>query len=215
MQKLKHFLMLPDKAKTAPVSGINQMFKVKQSGYQVETRVPNNIDIQSIAKTLLYKLPVDEFTNEILNSPLEFGGGEMLFEEACEQWSKAYAADKKIPPVIGSYCGACQFKSNKDISRSGFHECWKQANNWTDQDFENGTVLDLWNSQKKKKFIENKRFKLTDLKKSDILKDDADEEAGVNGLSRSQRQVLQLGQIPADYDFGNFYFDKNLVRGCK
>lgn len=209
---IQTFLMMPDKAQTSPISGINQMFKVKQSNNEVETRIPSDIDIQPIANTLLYKLPVDEFTNEILSRPLKFGGGEMSFEEACEQWSKAYASDTKIPPVIGSYCGGCQFKSNQDISRSGFHECWKEANNWTDQDFENGTVLDLWNSRKKQKFIDNNLLKLTDLDKSDILKDDVDEEAGLNGLSRSQRQVLQLGEIPADYDFGDFYFDKPLVQ---
>jgi hypothetical protein len=208
------FLMMPDKSKIAPIDGINQIFKINQNR-SVNVRVPVDTDLKAIAQNILYKLPVDEFTQEILNSPLQFAGGEMPFAEACNTWALAYAEDRKIQPIIGAYCGQCQFKSNENAIRSGFHECWKQANNWTDTDFVKGTVLDLWNSRKKQKFIDSKRLKLTDIKTSDLLKDDEDAEAGINGLTRGQRQALQVGPIPEDYDCGGFYFDKPLYQVTK
>ena len=211
---IRTFLMMPDKSKVAPINGINQIFKIKPDR-TVDVRMPAGIDLYVIAQNLLYKLPVDEFTEEILSSPLHFGGGELAFQDACSSWAEAYAADRKIAPVIGAYCGQCQFKSSEDFSKSGFHECWKQANNWTDQDFEDGTVLDLWNSRKKQKFIESNRLKLTDINKSDLLKDDEDDEAGISGLTRGQRQALQVSEIPSDYDGGGFYFDKALYQVIK
>ena len=204
---IRTFLLMPDKAKKAPIDGINQMFKIEPDR-SVTPRVPENIDLSPIAQSLLYKVAVDEYTEEILSSPIKFPGGELPFEEACKKWSDAYAADQKITPVIGAHCGQCEFRNSENFSRSGFHECWKQANNWGDEEFKDGTVLDLWNSRSKQKFIENGRLKLSNLTKSDILKDSDNEEAGINGLTRGQRQALQLDDIPADYDCGGLYFDK-------
>lgn len=205
------FLMVPDKSKKAPINGINQIFKINQN-LTIDIRVPKDVSLTDIAQNVLYKLPVDEFTEEILNTPLQFAGGEMAFSQACVIWAKAYGEDKKIQPIIGAHCGQCQFKSNENTIRSGFHECWKQANNWTDRDFSQGTVLDLWHFHKKQKFINSKILKLTDIKTSDLLKDDEDTEAGINGLTRSQRQALQVGPIPENYDCGGFYFDKLLYQ---
>jgi hypothetical protein len=39
-----------------------------------------------------------------------------------------------------------------------------------------------------------------------------EDEVNETGLSRMQRQWLQVGSIPKDYDFGGYYFDKNYAR---
>lgn len=207
---IRTFLMMPDKAKKAKIGGINQMFKLLPNK-EIALRVPSDIDIHAIAQDLLYPLPVDEFTEEILSSPMQSPGGEQAFGEACQSWADAYQNNQKISPVIGTHCGQCEFKNNDDFSKSGFHECWKEANRWTDQDFKNHTVLDLWNSRRKQHFIESGRLKLTELNPSDVLKEDEDQDSDIHGLNRGQRQALQISyanQLTED----PFYFDHLLYQ---
>lgn len=202
-------LMMPDKAKLAPVGGINQMFKINgRSG--VEVRAPEALDMQELAETLLAKVCVDGYVEQILKAPLDFPGGPSPLGEAAASWAEVYLKDQRIPPVIGAHCGGCQFKAQPgDALKSGFHECWSLANGWTEKDFEDGTVLDLWNFRGKQKLIEQGVFKLGAVAREDI--GDFEDEANETGLNRKQRQWLQVGGIPADYDHGGFYFDQALV----
>jgi Domain of unknown function(DUF2779) len=207
--EIKAFLMMPNKAKKASLDGINQIFKINKDK-SVTTTTPAGVDLGILAKELLEKVAVDKYTDHILNTELAYPGGPTMLTDAAIKWAEFYKKDEKIPPVIGAHCGKCQFNSVPgDGLKSGFHECWKQANNWSDKDFENGTVLDLWNSKRKDKYIKNGQLKLTDLTRDDLK--EAEEEAGVDGLSQSQRQRLQIEGIPGDYDQGGFYLDRSLV----
>jgi len=207
---IKTFLMMPNKSKLSPVDGVNQMFKYSRTK-GVISRIPDGVDIKSLAGNLLEKVSVDEFTNEILNSDLKYPSGAKPLAEIAVEWAGAYLSDTKIPPKIGKQCGKCQFKTSlNDDTLSGFHECWKEANNWTDKDFEKGTVLDLWFCQRKERFIDQGLLKLSQFTPEDLTKDT--EDSMIDGLSRSQRQVLQLGNIPADFDQGGFFFNTTLFK---
>ena len=208
--EIRTFLMMPDKSKLSPVDGVNQMFKYSRTK-GVISRIPEELDIKTLASHLLEKVPVDEFTEEILNSEIKYPSGAKPLAEVAEEWASAYLNDTKVPPKIGKQCGKCQFKTSlNDQVRSGFHECWKEANNWTDKDFEKGTVLDLWFCQRKEKFIDQGLLKLSQITPEDLTKDS--EDSMIDGLSRSQRQVLQLGDIPADFDQGGFFFNTTLFK---
>ena len=52
--------------------------------------------------------------------------------------------------------------------RSGFHECWKSAFGWQDDDFAGGTILDIWNFKKKGELIEQGILKPRQLTEEDI-----------------------------------------------
>lgn len=202
-------LMMPDKAKLAPVGGINQMFKIIDRS-QVEVRAPEGLDMKDLAETLLAKVCVDRYVEQVLNTPLAYPGGPAVLGEAASIWSEAYFQDQRIAPVIGAHCGGCQYKAKPgDDLKSGFHECWSQANGWTEKDFEQGTVLDLWNFRGKQKLIDQGVLKLAAVTREDI--GEFNDEPSQTGLSRKQRQWLQVGGIPADYDHGGFYFDAALV----
>ena len=208
--EIKTFLMMPNKTKLSPVDGVNQMFKYSRTK-GVISRIPESVDIKSLAGHLLEKVSADEFTEEILNSDIKYPSGAKALAEIAEEWASAYLHDKKIPPKIGKQCGKCQFKTTViDEVKSGFHECWKEANNWNDKDFEKGTVLDLWACKRKEKFIDQGLLKLSQITPDDLTNDS--EESMIDGLSRSQRQVLQLGNIPADFDQGGFFFNTTLFR---
>ncbi len=202
-------LMMPDKAQLAPLDGINQMFKIGER-QDVEVRIPPGLDMQALAETLLARVPVDSYVAQVLRQPLDFPGGPAMLGDAAKGWAEAYRDDRRIAPVIGAHCGGCQFKAAPgDALKSGFHECWKAANGWDDRDFDGGTVLDLWNFRGKQKLIDQGVLKISQVTREDI--GEFDDEPEADGLSRKQRQWLQVGGIPADYDCGGYYFDRALA----
>ncbi len=108
-----------------------------------------------VAESVLTCVSVDHLANEILGSDLAFPGGNGPFAETAKQWAVAYAANEPITPSLTSRCHSCEFKAPLGGAlRSGFHACWKQTLHWTDADFAQGTVLDLWNFRGKDKLMQ-------------------------------------------------------------
>jgi hypothetical protein len=208
--KIRTFLMMPNKNRASPVDCVNQMFKYSRAK-GITSRIPEGVDIKGLAELLLEKVSTDEFTDEILSKDIKFPGGKKPLFEVANEWAIAYSEDKKIPPIVHKNCGKCQFKTVIDDElKSGFHECWKEANNWTEEDFEDGTVLDLWFCQRKEKLIDQGLLKLTQIRPDDLS--DEPEASMFNGLSRAQRQILQLGDIPKEFDHDGFFFNTELFK---
>ena len=207
--KISTFLMMPDKSTRAPVDGINQMFKIHEHS-MVEVRPRPGVDMQELATTLLAKIPIDNYVDHILSTPLEYPGGSAAMDEVAFVWAKAYREDRRLDPLIGAHCGRCQFKADAtDALKSGFIECWKQATGLTDSDIAKGTVLDLWNFRGKQQLIDHGIYRLSQVQREDLK--DFEDEPGEEGLSDPQRQWLQLGNISQNYDHGGFYFDSALM----
>ena len=207
--EIRTFLMMPDKAMQSPIKGVNQMFKIVGRS-RVEVRPQPGVDLKQLAETLLAKVGVDAYVDQVLNSPLDFPGGPATLGDTAMAWVESYRQDQRIAPAIGAQCGSCQFKAKStDALKSGFHECWKLALGWNDKDFEHGMVLDLWNYRKKQKLIDQGVYKLSQVQRDDL--GDFDDIPDEKGLSIAQRQWLQIGGIHKDYDHGGFYFDSGLV----
>ena len=89
-------------------------------------------------------------------------------------------------------CSNCEFKAEQQEQesglKSGFHECWKEALNWTDDDFLEETVLDIWNFRKKDSLIAEGRIKLSQIDEEDINP----KRDGKPGISSSERQWMQV-----------------------
>lgn len=208
--EINTFLMMPDKAHSSDIDGINQMFKIGERS-SIEVNIPPEINAKQLAETLLTKVNVDTYVAQILGAPIAYPGGHGMLSDIANAWALAYQNDEKIPPVIGAHCGGCQFKAPiGNALKSGFHECWQQANGWTNKDFAGGTVLDLWNFRKKQQLIDQGVYKIGQMTRDDI--GTFDDEVTKAGLSRMQRQWLQVGGIPPDDDMGGYYFDKNYAR---
>ncbi|MDX1914133.1 MAG: DUF2779 domain-containing protein [Methylophilus sp.] len=203
-------LMMPDKAHSSKVDGVNQMFKITARS-TVEVNIPPEVDAKQLAETLLTKVNVDAYVTQVLASPIAYPSGQGVLSDVAPAWASAYQHNEKIAPAIGAQCGGCQFKAPiGDSLKSGFHECWQQANDWTDKDFTCGTVLDLWNFKKKQKLMEQGIYKISQITRDDI--GTFEDEVSEAGLNRMQRQWLQVGGIPADYDCDGYYFDKGYAR---
>ena len=87
--------------------------------------------------------------------------------------------------------------------RSGFHECWKAAFDWSDSNFDHCTVLDLWNCRKKAALIERGALTPRAVTMEDLGFDG--EEPGLDGMSKKHRQWYQCSR---DWPGGGeFFFD--------
>ena len=206
---IKSFLLMTDKSKDAKYDGMNQMFKVS-SEHKIIELVPTTINKVDLAKSILVNVAIDQYVEYVLKEPLEIPQGPVYFENAVLDWAKHYKDDQKIKPVLGMHCNKCEFESNENNKlKSGFHECWKETAGLTDQDFKEGTVLDLFNFRKKKDLILQDIYKIHEVDRE--LIGDFDDDPDINGLTSQQRQWMQITGIPKDYDLGGFFFYTEFV----
>ena len=116
----------------------------------------------------------------------------MLFRSYVNKLAEHYVRDKKIVTPPSATCAKCEYKATGQEReaglKSGFHECWKESLDWSDDDFEEDTVLDIWNFRKKDQFIKEGRIKMSKINESDI----SPKRDGRPGISTSQRQWLQV-----------------------
>lgn len=145
-----------------------------------------------------------KWVNQILDEEIKFPGGHGMLPQVAEVWADAYKNDTRIPPSIGGHCTKCEFRADLgDPLKSGFHDCWKLANNWSDADFDGGTVLDLWNFKRKDQLIQNDVLKL-----SQVTQDDLKYKPSDKGLGITERQWMQVAGIPKECAEQGFYVDR-------
>ncbi len=203
------FLMMPDKAKHAVLDGLNQLFKVRRNDRNTEVMVmPGAQAAVDQSRDLLAKVPVDSFVDIVMQQGIEFPGGHLTLPQAADLWSKAYAADERISPTLHKDCAKCEFREHAGGSlKSGFHQCVGEVMKISPADIDQGTVLDIWYYMKKDQLLAQGVYRYSQVQETDINpKDDKD------GLSRSQRQWMQVSGLPQEDRAQGFYIDRDLIR---
>lgn len=185
------FLMLADKRTLCPTDGLNQRFRLSKDARGNKFMVVSTeLTGDDLSSQLLTKINVDKSCDIVYSAIESTDGGS--FEQKIAMFADHYARDEKIAPVPSSSCKKCEFRPVEaevdSTLRDGFRECWTQAFNWQDGDFDEPTVLDIWNSRKKDKLIEQGKIKLSALTVDDL----APKSDKKPGLSQSQRQWLQV-----------------------
>lgn len=201
------FLMLADKSKTCSIDGLNQRFKIRRAGGRPVVKVAPGTNAQTIGTPVLSCVNVDDLVEDILREPFEAPGATGTLSELATTWAEQYAKDSRIPPTIGAHCAKCEFRAGPPETgmRNGLHECWRDAVGFTEADFAQGTVLDLWNFCGKQALIEQRVLRL-----ADVPLDALGDPGGADGLSRGGRQAMQVtGRWPGRPDF---FIDAALMR---
>lgn len=194
------YLMLADKRVKCGTDGLNQKISIKRDKKNRKgVSVSSSLTEDDLKTKILIQVPVNEAVHIIQN--------EETFEDNIQIFSDNYKNDIKIESAIGSKCKKCEFiPTNEEESsglKSGFKECWTQQLNWKEGDFNDHTVLDIWDFRKTDEFIEKNKIKLKDIVIDDIeIKEDKKP-----GLSRTQRQWKQIemgkennGEVYIDID---------------
>ena len=201
------FLMLADKAKTCSVDGLNQRFRIRRVGGRPVVTVAPGTEARTIGTPVLACVNVDDLVDEILREPIEAPGVIGTLPELAARWAEHYRTDTRIPPTIGAQCAKCEFRADRPEpgTRSGLHECCREAVGFTEADFDRGTVLDLWNYRGKQALIEQRVLRL-----EEVPLDALGDQCGSDGLSRGRRQAMQVtGHWPGRPEF---YIDASLMR---
>ncbi|HBD7093960.1 TPA: DUF2779 domain-containing protein [Legionella pneumophila] len=188
--RISSYLMLVDKDSICPTDGLNRKFFLtndERGKPKVEILEPLSADDLSVR--LLKEVNVDHLTEKIWS---ECDAEGRPFIERFHEFSQQYFNGLKPPPIPKKECANCQFKTQPHdetkAQLSGFRECWREALGYSDKDFLDPTVLDLWNFRNREKCLQNGLIKLRDFDEDDLSVKDDDKP----GLSTSQRQLLQI-----------------------
>lgn len=186
-------LMMTDKSALCPTDGLHQKIRiVKDANGRKRARLVTELSEADLATRILCEVPVDDCCDVIFagqdSQPLD----EKTFEERINYFADQYELNEKIISPISSVCKNCEFRTSpEDLEnglKSGLYECWGASFQWTPEECDEQTVLDIWDYRKKDKSIEEGRIKLSDVVEDDI----APADDGNPGLSRTQRQWMQI-----------------------
>lgn len=184
----KSFLMCSDKDTNASVDGLNQKFRIKKINDK-KTVILINGDTTEVAlgDQILTAVDISDVVSKIINEEeetekyLDFG-----FKDSVSIFAKAYAEDQRLVPEVDNKCKKCEFRSNNDGLKSGFDECWKLCHGLNDDELKKPYAFDVWLSPK----LKNPKVFMEEIDESDFTIRPNHE--GEDGLSRSQRQWLQI-----------------------
>jgi len=186
---INSYLMLADKTVKCATDGLNQKFKITRSDNRKGIEVSSSLTPEDLKHRILVTVPVDKEVTHIQSQIFE---DWKSFPKYISDLATLYENDQKAPAVIGAKCKKCEFvcsaEQEADGLKNGFKECWSEALGWTDQDFAEPNIFQVWDLRSNEKFIEQGKIKLSELTEEDI-KVKAD---GRPGLSRTERQWLQI-----------------------
>ena len=172
---IRPYLMLADKNARTSVDGLNQHFKIVKTddGKRTEAQMVGDCSPEALGDPVLIEVDVREYVKQLQSDTYEINGQAFSFEEYVEFLSAKYKADEKIPPKVDcGKCKDCTFKTTPADEaagkKNGYKECWKEALNFSDADFETPSVLEIWNFSGKQEFLETGRFFMRDLSESDF-----------------------------------------------
>ena len=199
--KVTSYLMMADKNVPCPVDGLNQKFRIirikKDSKDRKRVKVTTSLTEDDLSRKILIEVPVDDYVRLINEGTYDTVGNEMSFAGRIDFLSDHYEKDHKISPVIGAKCRACEFRCTGEDEakglKSGFKKCWTEVLKWKDSDFDDPSILELWNFPKLKKdsYISSGKAKMKDMNQDDI----EIKASSVPGLSSSERQWLQIEKV--------------------
>lgn len=188
--KISHYLLMADKTAKAEVDGLNQLFLLeKASDGRTKARVKLGADLSALGRPVLTKVAVDSEVGVAWADTYLDG---KTFEEFAQFLADAWRENRMISPQVGAHCKTCEFRIPESEAtkgtKSGFRECWKQAQALADDDFKKPFVFDVWNFRKSQALIDDGRIFMEDIKMTDVNPSSK----GDPGLSSSQRQWLQV-----------------------
>lgn len=187
-------LMLANKSALSPTDGLNQKFKlVKDAKGRRSVTVADTISEEDLSVKLLAKVNVDSYCDLIYEGKESKDEKMMAYPEEVKHFADSYQKNEKIISLPSTICKECEFYTTEEDGNlnSGFKECWKAEFGWSDADFEEPSVLDIWSCKRKDKLLGQGLIKMADVEEHDLgTKKDAKP-----GLTASERQWLQVKKV--------------------
>lgn len=200
-------LMLIDKNRPATVDGLHQYFKiVKDKNNRSKIVLTGDKDDIELGEDIMITVSVaDEVALIHRGEAREPASG--LEAQGFDQWVEGLCVlikeNKKYPVCIDSKCKNCEHrvdKSRLNGKKAGFNECWSEALNWKQTDFDKPHAFDVWFGSAKK-YMADDIYLMEDLT-PEYLDVNAEtlyqQSAWDNG--RVQRQLAQIMKTTGRHD---------------
>ena len=200
---IKSSLMCTDKEKVASIDGLNQKFLLDKSESKTKVIKIGSTTLNDLGKPILTAVDITDAIDKIINEEEESEKFKKLgFKETVDFFAKAYKEDKKIIVETSNNCKSCEFRieESKNV-KSGFNECFKHEHGLTNEELKKPFVFDVWFTPK----LKNEKILMEDIEANDL--EEVPNRDGKDGLSRSQRQWLQIKKIQENDT--SEYFDKD------
>lgn len=203
--EIKSFLMCSDKDKVATVDGLNQKFLIQKiSDRQTKIKKIGDTSLEALGKPILTAVDISDVVSKIINETEESEKYKDLgFKDSINFFADHYAKDIKIAPEVSSACKGCEFRTSESGLKSGFNECWKHCHSLSDEELDKPFAFDVWFSPK----LKTPKILMEEIEEGDFVV--KPNESG-DGLSRSQRQWLQIEKVKSE-DFSE-YKDQDGIR---
>ena len=209
---VRPFLMLPNKAQAATVSGLNQKFVIshlqgKNGGKKTITCKPiQGLSLADLGEPMLKVIDVHEYVEEILSMTHEFPGVVGSLADLTKQWSDFYERDEQIPPPIGKQCKQCEFRAPHGSQlKSGLNHCWAKTLHLTNEQLQKPLIIDLWNGRNVAKWLQQQTYLMENLSEEQIGLSSTE-----TGLSTSRRQWMAVKGEGLNQE--GYFFDANLAK---
>lgn len=191
------YLCLADKNQKTTVDGLNQRFLLYKEEGRIKVHT-NNSDLD-LGNKILIQVNVDDIVDRIISNEILIDDRYSSFEAMVFDYSQKYSEDKKIMQGVLGKCKKCEFRAiEKDIAegrKSGFHECWTESASFKEQDFIKPLVLDIWDFKRKDDLIKAGRYFIDQVTMEDLAGSSTKKQKEVTGLSRIERQYLQVEKV--------------------
>ena len=185
--KVSCYFMMADKNKKASIDGLNQLFRISSNSKNRTGVVKLVNSIDEVGESVLGEICVDDIISKIHSSDFKYHDS-MSFDESVDHLRKWYVEDEYPNwPVSFGTCKTCEFRSDDESMRSGYHECFKKQRGWNVIDMKKANIFDVWNFRRGSKLFDQDKFFLEDITPEDI---GYKEVAGK--LSNKERQWLQI-----------------------
>ncbi len=149
---IKAFLMMTDKTKKTDISGLNQLFRIKEDKGRTIVELEEGA-VQTVRQSknkILTAFDVDSICDDIIagntKEQQEYMGDS--FVPFVEKTKSSYLKGEFLMSKLGAKCFKCQFHATeadkKNGKISGYEECWKKKAHFKDEDFEKPLIKDLW-----------------------------------------------------------------------
>ena len=158
---------------------------------------------KEISERILVKVNVDAICEKIYAESISFGTEELGFSAYVKRLADSCASMEKIISSPTKTCKTCEYRASDEEKlaglKDGFQECWQQTLEWTEADFKEPTIFDIWNYRSTDKLMQEGRIKLSEVVKEDI-----------KASSTGERQWLQIQK--AQNQDQTYWIDKENLR---
>jgi hypothetical protein len=203
-----------NKRVTYPHEGLHQHFLIKKVNNRPSVIVKDSIDPKLLTPALLSLVNVQKEVDYLIHKETFSTHEPVTFTQYAEYLSDLLKIDR--PGVIraNEVCRSCEFNISSALKKTGLKnelkECWVEAGLLDESNKNEPTLFKLWDNRRVKKMMGKDIVFLKDIPEDALGKNDDEDSETTLGLSRIERQWLQISKVRENNS--EPYFDKDYLK---